>query len=385
VADTVTVFTVDLASKWVKIGEASAFRFQGNIRANTTGEWVLTIPANGYSGTLTDVNTVMVRRYDDTVAGSSTIVYAGTTHPTGTVDGGVQSATGPDGTVYTLTGVDMFGNLDTRFVYPDPSQHPTGSWPAGSDDRTGPASTVAAGYLNANAGPTAPLTNRRIVGLEIVDPGVGSTVSWTGRGQPVGQLVGQICRSGLIVCRPSMPTAGTQRYTFTTPTDRRDSTVIVDRTLGGTINTRNATASATYVVAAGTGTGQARAFVAADNGAIGFDRVERIYDVSVLSDPTSLLAAAEGELAVRAAQSGSALQEPVNLGVTYPTDFDVGDTISIEVDGVRRVGPVSAVAFDISPSRATIVPIQGDTSTDDQTAQLRRLFATSAFIQQVVN
>ena len=69
------------------------------------------------------------------------------------------------------------------------------------------------------------------------------------------------------------------------------------------------------------------------------------------------------------------------VGPSYPDAYELGDTISVQVRGVRVPMIVDGVAFNITATRSTILPILGRMPNDEATAIMRELFGTTAQLQ----
>lgn len=369
-------YRLDVCNNFVRVGVCDVFTFAGVERRNQTGEWEATIPVGGIEfeadATIADVDSIIVWDISTTVA---TIVAAGLIVPTGSVTTGIITSVGASGTRWTLSGVDLFGVLGTRVAYPTPTSGPP--WVDGYDERTDVASTVAAGYINDNMGSSA-LADRVIPDLTVVDSGVGDSITWTARLQPVSTLVTQICNAAEIVCRARMAVPGVIEYVLTTGADRTAGTVISDHDLTGGITVTEATARATHVIAGGSGETTSRLFSTADTGATGLDRLESFYDVANLTSASAVDLAAQGSLAEQSAETAVDFETLLPRVWRYRTDFDIGDTITVEVDAVRYTCLVDAVAFTITAQKSSVRPLLGRTTNNEAAQIMRELWGTTA-------
>ena len=371
--DTVTVYQLDVCTGFTRIGECKVFDLMGRTERNQTGEWQVTIPDGGVefgdSYTIADVDSIILW---DIGVSPSRIAFAGAVIP-GDSGNGISTNHSPAGTVHTLSGVGLFGILSTRLAYPDPSTGPP--WGDVYDTRTGRASTVAGEYISHNLGSNA-LTERQIPDVTIVDPVVGTSVTWTARLQPLSTLVTTICNSAEIICKPRMPVAGEIVYSFTAGRDRTDRVVISDQDITSDITVTAATARASFVLAGGSGEGTSRTFETADSGETGLSRAEWFYDVSTIDDTTAVALAATGGLADSAAETAVDFGELLPSIWRLGTDFEIGDIVNVEVDSVRYPVVVDGIAFQVSPSGSNVRPILGRTTNNEVRRIMRKLWGT---------
>lgn len=362
-------YSVDLCRGFERIGVANAFTFAGIVRHLTAGEWRLAAPISGLDvADVEEVDSVIV--WDE--SRPPRIVFAGIVRRTPSILGGTTRRLTATGDTVEFTGVDLFGLLGSRQVWPTPSTEPP--WVDDYDVRTGIGSTVAAAYVEANAGAAA-FAARQIPNLTVVDAGAGISSTWSGRLQPLDEFVGRICRESGVTCRASMPSAGDIVLTFTDPTDRSASLLITDQGDLEELAQLLIPATASYIVGAGQGELAARSFATADDGSTGLDRVERVYENTNISTADGLQRAATTELAL----AGSDVSVDGNIAETaaqrirYLDDYDLGDWLGIEVGGVRYRSQVEAVKFEISALRETVRPVLGRSSTDRARELLRQV------------
>lgn len=360
------LFSIDLCRNWSRIAEAPTAVFDGVIRNLAAGEWRLTgaVDAVTFEGayTLPDVDTIRVVR-------DTEIVYAGYVAPVTSGVGGLTIVATGTGQQFTLTGADAWSVLASRVAYPTPTTGPP--WANSWDIRTGVASTVAAGYITANTG-GGTTADRQIPGLTAVDGAVGASGSWSARLQPLDQLVARVCRDGGITCRLSVDYAGAVTATLRSPNDRHATVVISDQ--GGLTKIEHVRlpASATYVIAGGQGNLTARTFATAGT-ATGVARRE------AFSDQSSLSTLAEVQQAATTAQAGAAASLTVRAEVTdtgaaglrYLHEYDIGDTIAIEIGYVRYPVPIESITIHVSVERSVIRPVLGAAAPDLVTGLIR--------------
>lgn len=350
-----TTTSIDLCVNWGRVCECVEGTFDGVIRNLATGEWTLTgmVAAQQFENGFSLANVDTVRVVED-----AAIVFAGYVRPVGSGVGGLKISTGRDGEQFTLSGPDAWAVPASRVAYPTPSMPPP--WADSWDARTGLASTVAAGFVNDNAGFSA-LVDRRIPGLTVVDGSAGMTGSWSGRLQPLDDLVVRVCRDGGIVCRLSVSFTGALQMAFGRARDRRTTTVLNDQGDLTKIERQILPAAADYVVAGGQGLLHARTF-ATSGITTGVARHEVFSNQSSLSTGSEVQQAADTAVALGAASQTitAEVTDAAAARVRYLTDYDVGDIIAAEIASVRYPVVVDAVKFHIAPDRAVIRPVFGN-------------------------
>lgn len=362
-------YQLDLCTDFDKVGEAEAYQFDAIVRNLAVGEWVLSAPTEGLlASDLNAVDSVLV--YNE----AGRIVFAGLVRPYDGNEGGTLRTVDAESSTIEFSGVDLWGLLAMRQVWPDPANVPP--WSVSHDVRTGVASTVCAEFIEANLGATA-VAERAIAGLEVVDPAAGMSSSWSGRLQPLSEMVANICRDAGLTCRAEMRTPGVIRFIIGSPSDQSDRYLFTDQgDLEGV--TRLVTpAQATYVLGAGQGELTARAFAVASGGQSGLDRVEVVYENTNITVTGELEAAAARELSLATAEASveAVLSPSAAQSIDYLDDYNLGDHLGVEIEGVRYAPQVEAVRFSFSPDRQLITPLLGRTSADPLKRLLSRVSA----------
>lgn len=348
-------FSIDLCVGWLRVAECNEGTFDGVVRNLLPGEWVLTgmVAAlqfeNGF--TLANVDTVRVVR-------DATIVFAGYVRPISDSVGGLEIRKTPDGDEFTLSGPDAWAVPGSRLAWPTPANLPP--WPDSWDVRTGLASTVAAGFVNNNLGGFA-RAERQIPGLTVVDGLAGPTSSWSGRLQPLDDLVIRVCRDGGIVCRLVTAFSGALQMSFGAARDRRLTTVLSDQGDLTNIRVRTIGAMTNFVVAGGQGLLTARTF-ATSGSASGAARRESFSNQSSLATAAEVSQAADTAVALGAATMmiNAEVTDIAAGRVQYLVDYDVGDILAAEISLVRYPVVVEAVKVHIDVERAVIRPVFGN-------------------------
>jgi hypothetical protein len=364
-------YQLDLCTDFVKVGEAEAYQFDAIVRNLAVGEWVLSAPAEGLiAPDLNAVDSVLV--YNE----AGRIVFAGLVRPYDGNEGGTLRTVDAESSTIEFSGIDLWGLLAMRRVWPDPTGSPP--WSVSHDVRTGVASTVAAEFIDANMGSTA-IADRAIAGLEIVDPAAGLTSSWSGRLQPLSEMVANICRDAGLTCRAEMRTPGVIRFIIGSPYDQSDRYLFTDQGDLEGVARLMTPAQATYVLGAGQGELTARAFAVASGGQSGLDRVEVVYENTNITVTGELEAAVARELSLATAEASveAVLSPSAAQSIDYLDDYNLGDHLGVEIEGVRYAPQVEAVRFSFSPDRQLITPLLGRTSADP----LKRLLSRVASLQ----
>lgn len=362
-------YTVDLCAGFEKVGEATAFELTAIVRLLAVGEWQLSAPITGLE--CDDVETVdSVIVYDDTTP--ARIVFAGLVRRVGGVDGGVAREVKSDGTTIEFRGVDVYGLLAQRQVWPSPAMTPP--WSSAYDTRTGVGSTCAAGYITANLGSGA-LAARQIPGVTVIDSGVGTSGTWTGRLQPLDEFVGRICRESGVICVATLAAPGAYRFTFRTAADLSGSLIFTDQGDLEELSRLVTPGSASFVLGAGQGELTARTFATADTGVTGLDRVEQVYENTNIVSLASLQQAVNTELVLQGVDVSvdGVLAADATQRIRYLDDYDLGDWLGVEVDHVRYASQVEGVSFSLTANRELVAPVLGRAATNDVLSIIRNV------------
>lgn len=369
------MFTIDLCDWWnQRLAEAPAATFDGVTRNLAPGEWRLTgaLDALQFAPGKTILDVRQVR-----VVVDNAIQFTGYVTPVASGVGGLDIVDADIGPQFTLSGADEWSVIAQRVAYPTPGSEPP--WADAWDIRTGQASSVAAEYLLYNLGPYA-LTNREMVGIGVVDGHAGTTGEWSARLQPLDQLVTRICHDGGIVCRLGTAFTGGITITLVAPEDRSRSTVLSDQGGLTAIQQTRTTPTSTFVIAGGQGALTSRTFAtSAEPFADHWERRETFTDQSSLSTVGELQQAADTvrALALPTLTVIASITDDAAAAIIYLADYDVGDTIAIEIGDVRYPVIVEAVTIHVSPDRAMIRPVFGSASPNIVTGLVRDVAAIS--------
>lgn len=377
-----TTYRVDLCAQFSKLAELEAGEFSGRVRNLAAGDWRATTPLSALGDVVPDdVDSVMV--FDESTQ-PARIVFAGIVlRPDGSNSSVTREVT-PAGTVVTWQGIDIWGLLGCRLVWPVPSTLPP--WASGYDSRTGVASTVAAGLIADHIGSTA-LSSRSIAGLTVVDPAIGVSGTWSFRLLPLSEAVAQVCREAGIGCIASMSASGVIEFTLRSFNDVSARHVFSDQGDLEQLTRLVVPASATWVLAAGSGELAARLFETADAGATGLSRVESLYDVSNVPASPALSRAAVAELDYRSDDVvvDGQLADGAAQRLVWHDDYEVGDWLGVEVDSVRYRAQVDQVDVSITPARTRVRPLLGRAAAGPVQALVRDVSGLAARFERNIN
>jgi hypothetical protein len=269
----------------------------------------------------------------------------------------------------TFEGRDVWELLARRVALPDPA---TGDFTTDAYDvRTGLASTVAAGFIDANVG-SAALTDRQIAGVSVFDQQAGLSGTWSGRLQPLDRFIGEICETGTIVCLAGIDAAFEPRFTLRAPIDRSNTIVFSD--IGDLSESSKGwiPPSASLVIAAGQGEGTSRDFAVAGTVA-GLERVELVTEQTNATTTAQLGLIAEAirrdegaQFVIEGAISDEAARQ-YPAGVAY----QLGDTVGFNIGPLRVPVRVTSVTTTVSAERSVQLPVFGRW-TPDRLQGLRR-------------
>lgn len=260
------------------------------------------------------------------------------------------------------------------------------------DTRSGAAETVIWNYVNENAVAAAndPLgLSRNVPGLTLAtDLGRGSSVSWPARfdqlivADGTGMLQ-QLAQSGGIGFR--IVQSGTslefQQYVSTD----KSANVIFSEAFGNLADfsyqddAPDFSQGGNVVIVAGGGDGASRVvIVRADTASIArWGRHEFFVDARDTSDIPTLQQRGDAILAQTAASTQFACTLAPQRAVVYGQDFDIGDTVTVVIDGVSTANIVREVQITLDTQGAeTVTPAIGTPNADT----IRQLFG--GFVQE---
>lgn len=256
---------------------------------------------------------------------------------------------------------DMFW-LQARLGHPQPATASPPYSTSAFDTFHGQCSAALNHYVLVNLGINA-IPRRRIPTLTVApDPGIGSTVTANARWQ---QLLGFFQQLTLQSTPPigfRVAQSG-QALVFScfAPRDRSGSAIFqaVTGTLGD-FDYEQVGSIANYVYAGGTGALQNRLIAEAEDGTdiSEWGLVEEFLQAADQGTTSGLTQAAAGEIVAQTGTFRLDLTVIDTAGLAWRTGYNVGDIVSVIVDGVQLTELVRAVQVDLGPNGDTesIVP-----------------------------
>jgi hypothetical protein len=263
---------------------------------------------------------------------------------------------------YTFTGPDELVYLADRLAHPQPAASAPPYSSTAYDVRTGVASTILRQYVDVNAGPSA-IAARRVTGLTLgADPVVGTSITGRARWQNLFDLLVELATIAGVGFRLADRT-----FEVYDPVDR-SATVKLSVALGslrGVTYTERAS-RANYVVVGGGGEGTARTIVedSVPTEITRWGRIETFVDRRDTTNTTELGEAADGALEDGAAVRGFKLDLAETEATTPFADYNLGDLVSVTVDGVEFTDVVRELNIVLGRDGETITPTVGDPTAD---------------------
>ncbi len=294
-------------------------------RFNAVGSWVMTL----------DGRSPLVQQMTLPGWGIEVVNDDGLTVLSGPVDK-VARERDERSNMLTFFGSDDNTYLVERYVHPEPA---TAAPPYNTNEhdvRTGKCSTVLRAYVNANLGPGA-LGPRKVTGLGLdPDPLAGSTITGRGRWQNMLEFLQGLALEGGGLGFRVKQVSNALKFQVYGPVDRSATVQFsVDKGNLASYSYSTARSSANYVYVGGGGEGTARTIQEGQDSAeiVQWRRIEMFADRRDTTDAGELtqeiakqLEEGKGETAVKVI--------PIDLpGSSYLVDYDLGDTVSAQVDG----------------------------------------------------
>ncbi|WP_460407372.1 siphovirus ReqiPepy6 Gp37-like family protein [Actinophytocola sediminis] len=246
----------------------------------------------------------------------------------------------------TLGGTDDMIYLQKREAWPSPTQSITNQTSA-YNVRTGVASTIIRLFVDANAGPSAASTGRRVPNLTVAaDPTVGASGTWRARFDPLLEVLEKIAVAGAVSgvelgYRIDNALELNKSFVVYLPQDLRGPA----RFSLGLRNIRSLTwemvaPEATVMVAGGRGEETAREFTAVIDAAAVSDwgRLEEFYDYRSASDSDSGVELTQGATTrlTERAEVRTVEVEPIDSPtLRYGEHYGLGDVVTVGIiDGL---------------------------------------------------
>ncbi len=367
-------WTLQLCRNGDTIATCSAYEFAAMPVRNGAGDWTLEtspagIPPTGYADGGKDVPFDPRDVTDVRLVADGRIVFAGNVYGE---NGGYWVESDERGERWRFTGIERGWNqLGSRLVYPDPATEQP--WTVTHDVRTDIASSVLAGYINANAGAGA-IAARQIAGLDVADEHAGTSFTFSARLQSLAELATRIATDGGFEVLPEHGFDGSITFRLSAVRDRSDDTRFSDQGDLLSSSSRFQHRDATHVLTGGAGDGTARTFRSADTGATGDDRYEVFSDQSSMTSTSEVQADADTKLAL----AGQRFQISTTLTDQMTTfmlqsGLRIGDKVGVFVRGRLYVAPIEAMQFEVTPERQILRPRFGAALPNELTALLRKV------------
>lgn len=329
-------------SDWLRLEAVTAF--------NGVGTWTVSFGADSRVGALLEPGGgLVIRRNGDYLIGG----------PFRTLSK-ERSRDNPDGAL-TIAGVSYDKVLD-RLAFPNPAATVDTQDGQAYHTVTGAAETVIRTYVNANAGPGA-LLDRRVPGLTLAaDQARGTEVTGNADFDVLIELISKLALTDGLGWRVVPVGAGLQFQVYQ-PADL-SGVVRFSWPLGNLTSYRweqNAP-QATREIVAGQGMGVWRLFRQTVDTAAEADwvyPVEHFIDRRDTNDDDLLSQAGTEALAQDAGGFTVSFQTIDTHGVQYGRDWNLGDKITVIVDGVEVSDVVREVTFTADAAGETVAPVIG--------------------------
>lgn len=287
-----------------------------------------------------------------------------------------QSTSDPEGT-YAISGVTDLVVLDERLAYPTPTTADVTAQTTPNDIRTGNAETVVKAYVNANAGPSAPIA-RRVGGLTIeTNANRGGTVNGTARFDNLLELIKGLADVGEISFNVEQVGNGLQ-FQVSEATDR-SGYIRFDVYNHKLTRTEYAFSApiATRAIVGGAGEGATRTFLertsaeSLDAEDVWGRRIESFVDSSNTLTEAGLQAAAD-EMLVKdgKTQVTASITPSDDQTMLYGIDWNLGDKVTVVIGDLELVAVVTEVGILISPDGVRIGATVGEPKTLDYETQI---------------
>lgn len=286
-----------------------------------------------------------------------------------------------DENTVTIVGVSDLALVHDHLVYPNPAQA-AGSQGDAYFKRTGPAAEVIDYLVHKNAGSEA-LTARRVPGLAMaVAQGglLGSTVTANLRFKNLLEESRALARLGGVTFDAKQE-GEYIRFRFRVPVDRSRS-VRFTAGNGGVTDGQYALAAptATTVIVAGQGEGAARTIIERSRASTWGRRIEVFKDQRDTDDAAQLEQSATESLDEGAAGASASFTVAETPGLRFGTDFQLGDTVTVEVGALTISEPVRAVelTWDGHGRTASLTLGDHDQADDKTPAWVKKIKALDA-------
>jgi hypothetical protein len=253
------------------------------------------------------------------------------------------------------------------------------------DTETGPAETVIKTYVSNNLGPLA-ATIRQLANFTIqVDAAQGSTVTYNARFDQLLQmdmngLLQILANSGGVGMKVIQSGTGLIFQVFVPPTQNAAKFSLDLGNLGAYEYIQDAQNLINYVVIGGGGTGLARAFYQTSNAAsvTSWGRCEGFVNGGSATVPAQLQNQATNALSNGASKLTFNAQFYETDGLQYTRDFNLGDRVTVVIDGATLTDIVREVDIVLDPSNGETLNIGIGTPASGQIVTAMQRYAQLA-------
>ena len=337
-----------------------------NLRFNRVSGWILQIPAD--SPVVSLVNR----------GGGIIVVRDGQTIMSGPIDT-IRRQFGVNQDRLILAGVDDTAMLANLLALPVPQGPPYTA--AAYDVRTGPAETVMRAYVDANAGPGAPVA-RRQPGLTLApDLARGASVTHQARFAPLLETLQGIALAGGDMGFRIVQIANSLQFQVYEPVDNTGyAKFALDMGNLAEYDYTIKAPDANYVYVGGGGEGTERMITeAADAGSVAmWRRREAFRDRRDTVDPAEMARTAQEELKEHGESAQLAIHPIDTTFLAFGQHYGLGDKISVVAEGETIQDILREVRITLNQQGETIRPAAGSAGMGDGVLRmfesLRRLY-----------
>lgn len=282
--------------------------------------------------------------------------------------------------VVILAGSDDTQWLDRRLALPSAPPYTASAY----DIRTDVAETVLKEYVDNNAGPSA-AGYRQVPGLTIeADAATGSTVTGKARFDSLLLLCQELALAGGDLGFKIIQSGSGLEFQVFVPTDKT-TTAVFSKERGNLLafHYRQETAKTNYVVAGGGGEGVARTFRERGYSAsiVQWGRTETFKDQRHTTNNIELRQAVGEELFRGRQQTSLSITPEDTDALAYPTDYNLGDKVTVMVDGTAVQDVIREVKITLTRDQDEVirptVGTPGRQDTDLVNKTLNRLYLIS--------
>lgn len=340
--------------RWVILARDANFKLQAAVedftsltflsRLNDVGSFTLTIPDDSPA-----VAILNQPRSGIVVLSDGQVVFSGPRR------GRLRANHAGLGTL-TISGTDDMFHLAARLAHPSPHIDAP-QYPDAFDIRTGPCSTMLFEFVGVNLGISS-LARRRLPALTAGnDQGIGSTVTGIARWQQLLLLLQQLALASNPPLNFRIRQSGSALIFSTSfATDRSHTTIF--QTATGTLGDyeyEETGSNANYIYGAGVGIQVGRLIAEGENGTDinEWGLVEAFLADQSLTTTGQIAQKVAAELAAQTGTHRLDLQVIDTAGLSWPAGYDLGDKVSVIIDGVQIPELVRAIQVDLGPNGDT--------------------------------